>query len=113
MSRVLMCSGQVYYDLLAAREERKLNDVAMVPPGATLSVPGGRAPGYSGSLSAVGRFRLGARKSLAAVGAWRFLSRNSFRTYAGTQSARSALRGPCGEREPVGGFAQTPSAGNG
>ncbi len=30
VSRVLMCSGQVYYDLLAAREERKISDVAIV-----------------------------------------------------------------------------------
>jgi multifunctional 2-oxoglutarate metabolism enzyme len=30
VNRVLMCSGQVYYDVLAAREERKLQDVAIV-----------------------------------------------------------------------------------
>jgi 2-oxoglutarate dehydrogenase E1 component len=30
VSRVLMCSGQVYYDLLAAREERKGGNVAIV-----------------------------------------------------------------------------------
>ena len=30
VSRVLICSGQVYYDLLAAREERKIHDVAIV-----------------------------------------------------------------------------------
>jgi 2-oxoglutarate dehydrogenase E1 component len=30
VSRVLICSGQVYYDLLAAREERKLQHVAIV-----------------------------------------------------------------------------------
>ena len=30
VSRVLLCSGQVYYDLLAAREERKIDDVAIV-----------------------------------------------------------------------------------
>ena len=30
VSRVLMCSGQVYYDVLAAREERKISDVAIV-----------------------------------------------------------------------------------
>ena len=28
--RVLMCSGQVYYDVLAARDERKIHDVAIV-----------------------------------------------------------------------------------
>ncbi|MDE1900818.1 MAG: 2-oxoglutarate dehydrogenase E1 component [Alphaproteobacteria bacterium] len=28
--RVVICSGKVYYDLLAAREERKINDVAIV-----------------------------------------------------------------------------------
>jgi multifunctional 2-oxoglutarate metabolism enzyme len=28
--RVLLCSGKVYYDLLAAREERKITDVAIV-----------------------------------------------------------------------------------
>jgi 2-oxoglutarate dehydrogenase E1 component len=28
--RVLMCSGQVYYDVLAAREERKIQEVAIV-----------------------------------------------------------------------------------
>ena len=30
VTRVLMCSGQVYYDLLAAREERKIQNVAIV-----------------------------------------------------------------------------------
>jgi 2-oxoglutarate dehydrogenase E1 component len=30
VSRVLICSGQVYYDVLAAREERKIPDVAIV-----------------------------------------------------------------------------------
>jgi 2-oxoglutarate decarboxylase len=30
VNRVLMCSGQVYYDLLAAREERKIANVAIV-----------------------------------------------------------------------------------
>jgi 2-oxoglutarate dehydrogenase E1 component len=28
--RVVLCSGKIYYDLLAAREERKINDVAIV-----------------------------------------------------------------------------------
>jgi 2-oxoglutarate dehydrogenase E1 component len=28
--RVLMCSGQVYYDILAAREERRIDDVAIL-----------------------------------------------------------------------------------
>lgn len=28
--RVVLCSGKVYYDLLAARQERKINDVAIV-----------------------------------------------------------------------------------
>jgi 2-oxoglutarate dehydrogenase E1 component len=30
VTRVLMCSGQIYYDLAAAREERKLTNVAIV-----------------------------------------------------------------------------------
>jgi 2-oxoglutarate dehydrogenase E1 component len=30
VSRVLICSGQVYYDVLAARDERKIQDVAIV-----------------------------------------------------------------------------------
>jgi 2-oxoglutarate dehydrogenase E1 component len=30
VTRVLMCSGQVYYDLAAAREERKIQNVAAV-----------------------------------------------------------------------------------
>src|ERR1700734_4274590 len=30
VNRVLICSGQVYYDVLAAREERKIEDVAIV-----------------------------------------------------------------------------------
>jgi 2-oxoglutarate dehydrogenase E1 component len=30
VQRVLMCSGQIYYDVLAAREERKIQNVAVV-----------------------------------------------------------------------------------
>lgn len=30
VKRVLMCTGKVYYDLLAAREEKKRNDIALV-----------------------------------------------------------------------------------
>jgi 2-oxoglutarate dehydrogenase E1 component len=30
VTRVVMCSGQVYYDLMAAREERKIGNVAIV-----------------------------------------------------------------------------------
>jgi 2-oxoglutarate dehydrogenase complex dehydrogenase (E1) component-like enzyme len=30
VSRVLICSGQVYYDLAAAREERKITDIAIL-----------------------------------------------------------------------------------
>ena len=30
MRRVILCSGKVYYDLLAAREERKITDIAIV-----------------------------------------------------------------------------------
>ncbi|MBV9769769.1 MAG: multifunctional oxoglutarate decarboxylase/oxoglutarate dehydrogenase thiamine pyrophosphate-binding subunit/dihydrolipoyllysine-residue succinyltransferase subunit, partial [Bryobacterales bacterium] len=30
VSRVLICSGQVYYDIMAAREQRKIEDVAVV-----------------------------------------------------------------------------------
>jgi len=30
VNRVLMCSGQVYYDILAARDERKIQNVAVV-----------------------------------------------------------------------------------
>jgi 2-oxoglutarate dehydrogenase E1 component len=28
--RVVICSGKVYYDLIAVREERKINDIAIV-----------------------------------------------------------------------------------
>ena len=111
VSRVLMCSGQVYYDLLAAREERKLNDVAIVRLEQLYPFPAAELKGYSGSLSAVGRFRLGAGRASQYGGV--AFSAGTASAYAGTQSARSALRGPCGEREPVGGFAQTPSTGNG
>jgi len=30
VSRVLICSGQVYYDVLAAREQRNIQDIAVV-----------------------------------------------------------------------------------
>ena len=42
VSRVLMCSGQVYYDLLAAREERKIQDVAIVRLEQIYPFPGGQ-----------------------------------------------------------------------
>jgi 2-oxoglutarate decarboxylase len=41
VKRVLMCSGQVYYDLLAGREERKIQDVAIVRLEQMYPFPGG------------------------------------------------------------------------
>src|SRR5258708_38711942 len=69
-TRVLMCSGQIYYDLGAAREERKLQNIAILrmeqiypfPAGAVRTLldryPGGREFGWTqGQPSNMGAWR--------------------------------------------------------
>ena len=72
VTRVLMCSGQVYYDLLAAREERKIEHVAIVRLEQMYPFP------MSGVHVILGRYPAAAdvvwvQEEPRNMGAWRFV----------------------------------------
>jgi len=72
VTRVLMCSGQIYYDLAAAREERKLTNVAIVRMEQMYPFP------TSGMRVILSRYPLtsevvGVQEEPRNMGAWRFV----------------------------------------
>jgi 2-oxoglutarate dehydrogenase E1 component len=73
--RVLFCSGQVYYDLLAAREERKIRDIALVRIEQLYPFPDSEVDdvlnGYPATAEVVW-----AQEEPKNMGAWRFMKDN-------------------------------------
>ena len=107
VERVLMCSGQVYYDVLAAREERKIQDVAIVRLEQIYPFPAGQVRDILARYPADGRSGLGAGRAAQ-------YGRVALRAGANAadpraQPARASLRRPRGQRQPVGRFAEAPS----
>ena len=111
VKRVLVCSGKVYYDLIAAREQRKVDDVAILR--AEQLYP----------FNTVEFTDLLARYPLTAevmwvqeepknMGPWRFIV-DPDPAAAQRVQARAALRRTSGKRQPVGRFAQASPAGTG
>ena len=63
VKRVLLCTGKVYYDLVAAREERSYDDVAIVRVEQLYPAAQGRAARGAVACSPTGRRWSGSRKS--------------------------------------------------
>ena len=94
VNRVLLCTGQVYYDLLAAREERGCNDVAIVRmeqlypfPAADLDSELSRYP--------AGLELVWVQEEPRNMGAWRFIEENLQRPvrYIGRPESASPATG--------------------
>ncbi len=109
VSRVLLCSGQVYYDLLAAREERKLKDVAIVRLEQLYPFPASELQDILDRYPLSSDF-VWVQEEPQNMGAWRFLQ-EQIQPLLEPDQRVAPLRGPCRQRESVGGIAQAPSAG--
>jgi 2-oxoglutarate dehydrogenase E1 component len=72
VTRVLMCSGQVYYDLAAAREERKIQNVAIVRLEQMYPFPWGRMHAILGRYPAAAEV-VWVQEEPRNMGAWRFV----------------------------------------
>ena len=108
VSRVLICSGQVYYDVLAAREQRQIRRRHR-SAGADLSVPGRTDARHSGALSGNRRRGLGAGRAAQH-------GRLAIRAGANAANPRihaagDAVCGPCPQRQPGVWFTEAPSGG--
>ena len=103
ISRVVFCSGKIYYDLLAAREERKADHVALLRVEQLYPFAADQARDllarYSPSAEVVW-----AQEEPRNMGPWRFI-RDQHPAPARRYAPRSALRGPVGKREPGDGVA--------
>ena len=73
VSRVVFCTGKLYYDLLAAREERKAEHVALVRVEQLYPFAADQARGYSGALSDASAEVVWAQEEPRNMGAWRFM----------------------------------------
>jgi 2-oxoglutarate dehydrogenase E1 component len=72
VKRVLMCSGQVYYDLLAGREERKIEHVAIVRLEQMYPFPGGAVRDILARYPAASEV-VWVQEEPRNMGAWRFV----------------------------------------
>ncbi len=111
VSRVVFCSGKIYYDLLAAREERKADHVALVRVEQLYPFESDQAreilARYSDTAEVVW-----AQEEPRNMGAWRIHARADSAA-ARCDAARSALCRQAREREPGNGVGQAAPAGVG
>ncbi len=103
VKRVILCSGKVYYDLLQARRDREINDVAIVRVEQLYPFP------WKGLMQQLARYKhaevVWAQEEPANMGAWFFVcqrietilkeSENDFKhpVYVGRRSAASPATG--------------------
>ena len=111
ITRVVFCSGKIYYDLLAAREERKADHVALLRVEQLYPFAADQARDllarYSPSAEVVW-----AQEEPRNMGPWHFI-RDQHPAPARRYPPRSPLRGPLGERQPRDGVGQAAPAGAG
>ena len=110
VSRMLLCSGKIYYDLLAAREESKAQHVAIVRVEQFYPFP---AQDLEEILARYARARKwsGCRRSR---GTWeRGASCGSACSRCSTPAAGPSVCRPAGERQPGHGLPQAPPHGAG
>ena len=71
---MVFCSGKVYYDLLAAREAKKIEDVALVRVEQLYPFPEQQIARRAGALSAPTAEIVWVQEEPRNMGAWRFVS---------------------------------------
>ena len=111
VQRMVFCSGQIYYDLVAAREEQKADHVAIVRLEQLYPLAAGAGSRHPAAVSAHLRSGLGAGG--AAQHGRLALHGGTDAANARCDAAGTALCGPAGERQPVDRLAQTASGGAG
>ena len=111
VSRVVFCSGKIYYDLLAAREERQADHVALVRIEQFYPFAAGAGHDMLARYPADGGSGLGAGR--AAQHGTVALHARTVPAAARRHPPRTPLRGPPGERQPGHRLGQAPPAGAG
>jgi 2-oxoglutarate dehydrogenase E1 component len=94
VTRVLLCSGQVYYDLLAAREEKKSEDIAIVRLEQLYPFPSKELEAVLSSYSEKVEIAW-TQEEPRNMGAWRFVEENMQRdvSYIGRPASASPAAG--------------------
>ena len=91
--RVLLCSGQVYYDLVAAREERKIHDVAIVRLEQMYPFPAGQMRDILARYPETAEV-VWVQEEPRNMGAWRFVQEQMQPLLESAQRVRYAGRAP-------------------
>jgi 2-oxoglutarate dehydrogenase E1 component len=110
VTRVVICSGKVYYDLLAERRERKLTDVALVRleqlyPFPVITLPKVLAPYANADV-------VWCQEEPANMGGWNFVDRllEGVLTQLGGKATRPSYAGRIAAASPATGSAKTHAA---
>ena len=106
VSRVLICSGQVYYDVLAAREERKIQDVAIVRLEQIYPFQAGQVRDILARYPETAEV-VWVQEEPRNMGAWRFVQ-EQMQPVLESHAARAAVRGPRSQRQSGIRFAEAP-----
>ena len=95
---MVFCSGKIYYDLLAAREERKADHVALVRVEQLYPFAADQARDILARYPLTAEV-VWAQEEPRNMGPWRFM-REQIQPLLDDYAPRSALRRPPGKRQP-------------
>ena len=109
---MLFCSGKIYYDLLAAREERKADHVAIVRVEQLYPFPEQERGGRSFRRYPQAAEVVWVQEEPRNMGPWRFV-RERIQPLLAAERQGHSLRRPPRERQPRHRLAQAPPAGAG